>query len=210
MAGEPDPPNPPTPEPPKPVQSAKPSFFQKAISFVAQFFNTPERTKNSLQGIVLFLIGVLILYFAWILFAQLKAEGELFSKLRDPGYARGMITFLITVSAIGLCFILVVQSFFGVDDANGERFRRGREVLTLLTGILGTIVGFYFGTTEKPQAELHVPEFQIVQKTNTLRQLMTHISGGVPPYRYNIRFQAGSGQTNAVPKGIENKLSEDG
>ncbi|MFO1431428.1 MAG: hypothetical protein U1F76_15005 [Candidatus Competibacteraceae bacterium] len=71
---------------------------------------------------------------------------RLISKLSNPAVSRGLITFLISVATIALAFFLVFQSFFS-SESSDDRFRRGREVFAGLLGVLGTIVGFYFGAT---------------------------------------------------------------
>ena len=98
--------------------------------------------------------------------------------LSDTGFARGLITFIITVATIGLAFVLVFQSF---SESSEDSFRRAREVFAGLMGVLGTIVGFYFGSAEKPSALLEIATLKAAEK-----QLVTYVSGGVRPYQYSI------------------------
>src|SRR5262249_34872358 len=45
--------------------------------------------------------------------------------------------------------ILALSTILLKDSAeNDKRFDRGKQVLTMLIGVLGTIVGFYFGSTQ--------------------------------------------------------------
>jgi hypothetical protein len=122
-------------------------------------------------------------------------------RLTDPPFARGLITFIISVATIGLAFVLVCESFAaGSDDKFDERFRRAREILALLMGILGTIVGFYFGSAQQS----NVGPLGIAQIKAADRQLITYVSGGSPPYRYSIS------STDPAFKTIKDKTSQDG
>jgi hypothetical protein len=90
----------------------------------------------------------------------------------------------------------VYQSFFA-NQRTDDGFRRAREVFVGLMGVLGTIVGFYFGSAERPIAPLEIAPIRVVDKL-----LITHVSGGTPPYRYEITSD------NDFKK--INKVSDDG
>jgi hypothetical protein len=142
-----------------------------------------------LVGAILFLIGIAVL-----------TDNAVVRRLTDPPFARGLITFIISVATIGLAFVLVCESFSATDDKFDERFRRAREILALLMGILGTIVGFYFGSAQQS----NVGPLGIAQIKAADRQLITYVSGGSPPYRYSIS------STDPAFKTIKDKTSQDG
>jgi hypothetical protein len=54
---------------------------------------------------------------------------------------------------VGIAIILAISTLVLTEGEEGDkRFDRGKQVLTILIGVLGTIVGFYFGSpTEQPQ-----------------------------------------------------------
>jgi Mn2+/Fe2+ NRAMP family transporter len=61
-------------------------------------------------------------------------------------YARGLITLLFSVGTIVIALILTLSAIFLTGTDVKERFDRAKEILTILIGIFGTIVGFYFGS----------------------------------------------------------------
>lgn len=63
--------------------------------------------------------------------------------------ARNLITFLVAVITIVIALILTLMAFFSNLPDLKERFAMGREILTILIGVLGTIVGFYYGSAPK-------------------------------------------------------------
>lgn len=119
--------------------------------------------------------------------------------LRDQAYARGVITLLISIVTMVMALLLVIQAFTTQDAEAEKRFSRAREVFTVLMGVLGTIVGFYFGSAEKVVASLDIAEVRVADK-----QLLTHISGGTKPYRYSIT------SSDKDFKSIKSRTSEDG
>lgn len=125
--------------------------------------------------------------------------GRFIESLQHMEIARGMITFLVTMGTVSIAIILVLYAVLSSDATLvKERFPLAKEVLTLLIGILGTILGFYYGSSESKLQKLDVGEIQIVGK-----QLLTRVAGGTKPYRYTI---ASTEKAFAEIKG----LSEDG
>jgi hypothetical protein len=67
--------------------------------------------------------------------------------LKDGSFMRSTITILLTVSVVLLIVIVILALLFSAnDDSIAKRVGLAREVLTPLLGILGTIIGFYFGS----------------------------------------------------------------
>ena len=125
-------------------------------------------------------IALIILFAGGILIA-IASDARALTRLSDPAYARGLITWLIILTTIGIAFILIYQAFNNTGQSE-EGFRRGREVFAGLMGIVGTIVGFYFGSTEKGQKTLEVAEF-----VREGQSVTTYVSGGTMPYRYSLK-----------------------
>jgi predicted permease len=60
--------------------------------------------------------------------------------------ARVFITFMIAVATVAIAFFAMLIAMMLREYE--KRFALAKEVLTILVGILGTIVGFYFGTAK--------------------------------------------------------------
>lgn len=76
--------------------------------------------------------------------------------LARPEEARGLITFLFGVATVGIALVIVLAVFLstGSKEEVAERFRMGKDILAVLIGVFGTIIGFYFGSelTQTPPA----------------------------------------------------------
>jgi hypothetical protein len=97
------------------------------------------------------LIGVVTVTFVVIVvIGALKLSGMETAKLGAPRTAedgaRVLITFLVAVATIAIAFLAILTAMLLREYE--KRFALAKEVLTILVGILGTIVGFYFGTAK--------------------------------------------------------------
>lgn len=135
-----------------------------------------------------------------ILYFLDKSNGSFLHLLEDTAVARGLITFLVAIITLCIALLIavwVVASFAGPDDLK-LRFSYLKDVLATLVGILGTILGFYFGSADKAiQQPLAVSDIQIRQG-----QVVAHVTGGTLPYRYSI--------TPAAADARFPKMSQDG
>lgn len=179
MAGDP----PPTPDPPPPEPSNSMSARAYALSMRV-------------------LIGV-IAFFALIGAYLLLSD---FSKVTDVTYARGLITILFSVGVVAMALIIILTVLLQRSETPDEekkeekQFQRSKEILSLLLGILGTVVGYYFGTSDTPSPE---PPAIISLETSTpnpapgatatFTVLLRH---GKPPLDYAIELT-----------GVEKKLT---
>ncbi len=123
-------------------------------------------------------------------------DGAFLNSLQKVEVGRGLITFLVAIATVVVALILVLYPLITSESQFKERYGLGKEVLTALIGILGTIVGFYFGSAERATGRLELAEIKVVD-----RQVLTNASGGAAPYRYAVRYD---------DKAIENKTSDDG
>ena len=157
---------------------------------------SPERDKIFTwltvgQYAILGAIGLIIVYY---LFSGLLGEhtGPFLFALSKPDVARGIITFLVAAGTVSLAVLLVMAAIMssGSQDLD-HRFAFGKEVLTLLIGILGTIVGFYYGSTKDNAVSLTVSPVALSESAPKIGDKFTLdavIIGGASPYTYSIKF----------------------
>ena len=157
---------------------------------------SPEREKIFTwltvgQYAILGAIGLIIVYY---LFSGLLGEntGPFLFALSKPEVARGIITFLVAAGTVSLAVLLVMAAIMssGSQDLD-HRFAFGKEVLTLLIGILGTIVGFYYGSTKDNPVSLTLSPVSVSNPAPKIGDKFTLdavIIGGASPYTYSIKF----------------------
>jgi hypothetical protein len=72
---------------------------------------------------------------------------NLIEKLASPGSARGLITFLFSFITIAVILIVIIALLWmDKEEDLDNRFTKAKDIIAILVGILGTIVGFYFGS----------------------------------------------------------------
>lgn len=140
---------------------------------------------------------ILISVFAMIGYSMLDNGNGLLGRMAESSFARGLITYLFAVVTIGTAVVLVVSALTnGVTDTDEKKFQRGKEILALLLGVFGTIVGFYFGT-EISESRFRTEQGiflttlfldkRVVAAGNTVT-VSANVRDGIPPYRYGIAF----------------------
>ena len=73
------------------------------------------------------------------------------TSMAEPSNARGLITFLFAFATIAVVIITVIATFWVKMDEVEKRGTLAKEILAILIGIMGTILGFYFGSA-KPES----------------------------------------------------------
>lgn len=74
--------------------------------------------------------------------------------MADPATARGVITFLFAFGTISIALLIAAASYWVRDSEELKaRFGYAKDILMVLIGILGTIIGFYFGTQDNTPTE---------------------------------------------------------
>jgi hypothetical protein len=168
----------PTPPPPASPPPPGPSSRRKGIDWSA-----------ILPPVAFAAISILVIGF--IVYAISGKQGVLTS-LADEKIARGLITFLITLATVAIAIILTLSAIISDPAVVKDRFTLGKEVLSVLIGVLGTIVGFYFGSAVSGQAQpLHVASALVTNeqpKKGETTTIVGFIAGGKSPYTYSISF----------------------
>jgi hypothetical protein len=140
----------------------------------------------------LVLTGLLSTCILFVIIFGLITKNPIIRELSSIDYARGLITFVFAIGTIGIALLVAMGALIGNLSAN--TITTAKEVLTILIGIFGTILGFYFGTP--PSTERDTLRNTLIVSPPTLqtaidRQTMTmfaYISGGDLPYVYSIDF----------------------
>lgn len=116
-------------------------------------------------------------------------------------FARGLITYLFSVVTIGTAVVLIISLLTTeYDEGNKQRIDKGKDILSLLLGVFGTIVGFYFGTELGAGAPGTVDELSITSLLASEQQtasgdtinITAAVSGGNGPYEYVYTVGGGS------------------
>lgn len=99
---------------------------------------------------VMFIIPMILVVAGW---------GNVLKQLEDEHIARGLITFVVTLGVVSIAIITVLAALMGRGGPEAkEKFARAKEILTILVGILGTIVGFYFGQATADESPRQPPK----------------------------------------------------
>lgn len=124
-------------------------------------------------------------------------KGLVLAHMGQVEFARGLITYLFAVVTIGTAVVLVVSALTSDETpANERRFERGKEILSLLLGVFGTIVGFYFGSEVAAKGQptetiVNVAPLRLSAPSAASGadfSLTTYVSGGKAPYKYGVGF----------------------
>jgi hypothetical protein len=112
--------------------------------------------------------------------------------------------------------VLVAVAIFWLDDADLDaRFGHAKDLITILVGVLGTVLGFYFGSasTGNVASPLAVSTVAVAPNPATAGDKVTvtaKISGGIPPYQYDITFTSSDVGVDASKMDIKGKSSATG
>lgn len=171
-----------------------------ALEAAARLEEKKAATLQTWQSIVLVLIlgGIFVALYVGLY----QADGRFLNSLRETEVSRGLITFVVAVTTVSIALVLAVYVMASNEKAEvlKERFSYAKDVLATLVGILGTILGFYFGTTVSNQSD----GIQVAEPQVRGTQLLVHVAGGTPPYRYTVLLP-GVEQNKAT-----SKVSKDG
>ncbi|HXN89220.1 MAG TPA: hypothetical protein VN890_07705 [Methylocella sp.] len=151
-------------------------------------------TKNFRNPIIVLAYIVMVSTIMLIGASVLGIDHGVLPGMAKIDFARGLITYLFAIVTIGIAVALVMAALTGPAPtaSNDARFQRGKEILSLLLGVFGTIVGFYFGS-EVAKSKEEVP-FQIstldlapqpVGPAGTV-SVRAVLRGGVAPYRFGV------------------------
>jgi hypothetical protein len=151
--------------------------------------------ESLLNPISLLAALILLSIFVMIGMAILGRDHGYLAGMAEGKRARGLITYLFAVVTIGVAVALVLYALVeGSTDATDIRFQRGKEILSLLLGVFGTIVGYYFGVEAAKTYREEAESFQLSSLDLTpqpvgpagMVTVRAVARGGFPPFRYGV------------------------
>ena len=140
---------------------------------------------------LLLIVGVFLLIGAAVLDID---EGKVLKNMADSSFARGLITYLFAIVTIGTAIVIVVSVLTSdFDEKNQKKFENAKDVLSLLLGVFGVIVGFYFGSELGESSTMDSDRLSITSRLseelvtrNQLLSITALVSGGSTPYQYGV------------------------
>jgi hypothetical protein len=158
------------------------------------------------------LLAVFGLIMAIVLVFGLFNE-RFFRSIAEAGQARGLITFLFAFATIAIILLITVATFWMEKDEVEARFTKAKDLVAILIGVLGTILGFYFGSASAPgtvgrtMTVSDVALSAFTAKAGDKVTLSANIRDGSPPYQYEIKA---NDPTGAIKTDLKEKKSDTG
>ncbi len=117
--------------------------------------------------------GLLVWYIIWGLHGAYSVEGT-----------RLLLVLTLTIAIFGFGGLLIGSALFaGEGDGFQNRFRLAREIFLVFSGIFGTIIGFYFGTSDDEDKGAS-PAVEVAYSDG---QVTAAVTGGAEPFIGIIR-----------------------
>jgi hypothetical protein len=118
-------------------------------------------------------------------------DEKFFVSLSKPEQARGLITFLFAVSTIAIITLIAITTFWMDEEEVQARSEKAKDLLTIIIGVLGTILGFHYGSlsgegTARSIAVSNVTLSSYVAAPGDKITISATIVGGTAPYQYDI------------------------
>jgi hypothetical protein len=119
-----------------------------------------QRVLDAIPGLLVPMLGIGLLVIIYVGF-----NNGIVDKLGYSDKARGLLTFLFGLTTVGVAIIVVSATYLstGTSEELGLRFQRGKDVLTVLIGVFGAVLGYYFGSDKGIQTTPEKPSVQSSQ-----------------------------------------------
>ena len=133
-----------------------------------------------------------IMVAALILIASFVYSDDRIKLLSELKYSRGFITYIFAVGAISLFLVIPASIMFDKGASSRERYERSKTVFGLMLGLFGTILGFYYGTTDEVSRiteSIVLRELQFGEDADPSDgkfSVKTSVNGGKEPYVFTI------------------------
>lgn len=185
--------------------------FQAFISQGSRKRGFWEFVSSNISGLLLILFGLMV--GAAILFSLFGKPAYLTAFAR-PENARSLITFLFAVTTIAIILMVAVATLWMEKSEVEARFGSAKDLITILIGVLGTILGFYFGSATSDAsrsmflANVSAPSEQLAP--GSAAEISGVIVGGTGPYTYDIVFSDPAGSVAAAAMTQKGTTSDGG
>src|SRR6516162_7652171 len=149
-----------------------------------------------INPIVILVATIIVSTIALIGAAVLGIDKGVLRSMGRPDFARGLITYLFSIVTIGTAAVIVLSSLTASpgDAAQDKQFQQGKEVLSLLLGVFGTIIGYYFGAEASSRSGIDSRDVRLSSldvspaavEPEGKMMVRAVVTGGVPPYLYGV------------------------
>ena len=110
-----------------------------------------EQERKTFWGQLADNFSLIALFTGGLIIAVGLAYGIFFNKsffdlMAQSDHARGLITFLFSFATIAIIVLVSIAVFWMDKSEVDARFAHAKDLISILVGVLGTVIGFYFGT----------------------------------------------------------------
>jgi hypothetical protein len=201
------------------ADQAKRNELLSALANNYSSWKTPSQTwvqflLSNIGLICLVLFGVIV---AWILGSGIFSnESSFIGLIAKADQARGLITFLFSVTTIALFILTAITTFWMNADDVEARFGKAKDLLALMIGVFGTILGFYYGSlssqsvtnpTALSLTNFGVPNVIVAPGDKTT--VGATVTGGKLPLTYDIIFSDPAGSADSKNLSVRDQQIKD-
>lgn len=143
-------------------------------------------------------------------------NGTFLTSLSRPEQARGLITFLFAFSTTGVILLIAITTFWMEKEEVLARFEKAKDLLTVIIGVLGTILGFYFGSITGTDLSSRGPTLTNVGVSANIaapgerETVSANLVGGISPYQYDLLFTDPTGAVSTQALNVKSRESTTG
>jgi hypothetical protein len=154
----------------------------------------PAATPRTFADRIFENIGIILPSIAAIIFMlgifYGLANSDFYSSLSRTEQGRGLITFVFALTATAVILLVSIAIFFyGNTKDLTDRIGHAKDILTVVIGVLGTIMGFYFGSAVDGRINIANITLRPPEAVDKPGKLQARILGGSSPYQYTITFE---------------------
>jgi hypothetical protein len=188
----------PAPDPAKPNPEVPPAQQGRGQDAAPKpMFQWIQEGPGGGVGVILgmSLIGLILAALGWIGLYIFRP-----GSIGSIDQSRSMLAIIFSIGTIATAFCLMLGAFLSAGtETVKDRFTLANQVLTPLIGIMGTILGFYFGTANDKKAAEPLAIVDVMVAKNTVKPgeslpITAIVSGGQGPWEFSLAFD-----NNALP-----------